>query len=45
MKTATPRNTVEGRVDGDSFPKCIDLILKKLKLKISSRKLREQIYG
>ena len=33
MKEATPRNTMEGRVDGDGFPKCIDLILKKIKTK------------
>ena len=40
-KAATPRNTVEGRVDGASFSKCIDLILKKLKLKLSGREQRE----
>ena len=41
MKAATPRNMVEGRVDGDGFLKCIDLILKKSKLKISRRGQKE----
>jgi hypothetical protein len=36
-KVMKPKNTVEGHVDGDGFPKCIDLILKKSKLKISRR--------
>jgi hypothetical protein len=30
---ATPRNTVEGRVNGNGFLKCINLILKKIKTK------------
>jgi hypothetical protein len=32
---------VVGHVGGDGFPKCIDLILKKSKLKISGREQRE----
>jgi hypothetical protein len=35
------RNTIEGRVGGDGFPKCADMILKKSKPKISKRKYKE----
>jgi hypothetical protein len=36
---------MQGRVDGDDFLKCIDLILKKSELKISGREQKEQILG
>jgi hypothetical protein len=38
-----PRNTVERRMGGDGFPKCIDLILKRSKLKISKREHKEPL--
>jgi hypothetical protein len=34
---------MEGCVGGNGFPKCIDLILKKSKLKISGREHKKQL--
>ena len=41
-KRQHPGTQWRGRVDGNSFSKCVDLILKKSKLKLSGRELREQ---